>query len=201
MAFGESRLDGRLGGAKQIKRGIEFIFIDMAEIEHGPQRMDGRLGAQLPGCCELGRGLDHPRDDEGQGELGKPLRLARQKSIKPELVSHAKDGGDMAMRRRALDLDTVGRRDQLLILEEAPQGIDLGVRPMREIGERARLHLVALAIAFAQQDGRWRIAIRDASDEHGQENHSSRRVASKINQLHAYINSQIHPSSRQFKPL
>ena len=145
--------------------------------------MDGRLGAQLPSCCELGRGLDHSRNDEGQGELGKPLRLARQKAIKPELVSHAKDGGHMAMRRRALNLDTVSRRNQLLILEEAPQSIDLGVRPMREIGERARLHLVALAIAFPQEDRRRRIAIRDASDEHRQENHSSWRLATKINQI------------------
>lgn len=73
----------------------------------------------------------------------------------------------MAVRQRAGDLEALGtERHEGLAGEHPAQAVDLRLQPVGEVGERARLDLAALAIALTQQDGRRRIAVRDARDVH-----------------------------------
>src|SRR5713101_3193593 len=73
------------------------------------------------------------------------------------------------------------RRGHRLVAQHPPQRLDLRRRPIRQIGQRALLDLVAVAIAFAQQDRGWRIAIGNALDVHGElESSRIRKVKNKI---------------------
>src|SRR5712664_1425157 len=73
------------------------------------------------------------------------------------------------------------RRGHGLIAQHPAQRFDLRGRPIRQIGERALLDLVAVAIALAQQDRRRRIAIRNALDVHGKlESLQTREVKNKL---------------------
>src|SRR5467141_3409230 len=60
------------------------------------------------------------------------------------------------------------RRGHRLVAQHPAQRLDLRRWPIGQIGERALLDLVAVAIAFAQQDRRRRIAIGNALDVHGE---------------------------------
>src|SRR6516162_11709779 len=60
---------------------------------------------------------------------------------------------------------------------------------MRKVSERAPPEFVAVAIALAQQNRRWGIAIRDAFNVHGQlESLRFKRVKQKIEKLHGKPN-------------
>ena len=72
----------------------------------------------------------------------------------------------MAMREAADNLKGVFRRHQELATEYTSQGVELGWRPIREIGQGPGFDLPALAVAFAQQDRRWRGAIGNGCDIH-----------------------------------
>src|SRR5271166_3502678 len=50
--------------------------------------------------------------------------------------------------------------------EHPAQAVDLRLRPIGDVGERARLDLAALAIALAQEHGGRRITVWDARDVH-----------------------------------
>jgi hypothetical protein len=153
MALGERRLDLGLRLAKEVERGVKLVLIHSPEFKRRPQRMSrGRL-AQLPSRRELGRRLDHPRHDHSQRKLRKPRWRARQKLVETELFGHAEHGGHVTVRKRALDPKRVPRDKGRLAFQHAAKRLYLGVRPTREIGERARLHLAAVAIALAQQNG------------------------------------------------
>jgi hypothetical protein len=52
-------------------------------------------------------------------------------------------------------------------LQEAAEGLDLVLGPMREIGERTLVGLFALAPAFAEEDGGRGVAVGDDLDVHG----------------------------------
>ena len=72
----------------------------------------------------------------------------------------------MAMREAADNLKGVFRRHQEIATEYTPQGVELGRRPIREIGQGPGFDLPALAVAFAQQDRRGRGAIGNGCDIH-----------------------------------
>jgi hypothetical protein len=110
--------------------------------------------AQLARGRELGCRLDHPGDDQRQRQPGQPLGPARQQPVEAELLGHAEHRRDMAVRQGALDRQPLRRRHHGLALEDPAQRFDLGRRPAREIGERARLDLAVIAIALAQEDRR-----------------------------------------------
>ena len=55
----------------------------------------------------------------------------------------------MAMREAADNLKGVFRRHQELATEYTSQGVELGWRPIREIGQGPGFDLPALAVAFA----------------------------------------------------
>ena len=138
MAPRERRLDLRLRRAQQIEGSIELVLIDRTQPEHGAERMHSTRLAQLARGRELGRRLEHPGDDQRQRQSGLALRALRQQAREAELAGHPEHHGDMAVRQRAQDLEALHRRREPLALEHPPQRLDLGVRPLREVGKGAR---------------------------------------------------------------
>ena len=68
----------------------------------------------------------------------------------------------------AVDLEAIGGDQQPLAAQHPLQRLDLGSGPVGEIGQRAGLDPTTLAIAFAQEDGGRRTAVRHARDVHDQ---------------------------------
>src|SRR5262249_35335063 len=100
---------------------------------------------------------------------GPPLRSVRQDLVEPEPAHRPERGGDMAVRQRAGDREALfAERNEPLPGQHPPQALDLGLRPIGDVGERARLNLALFAIALTKQHGRRRIAVREARHVHDQ---------------------------------
>jgi hypothetical protein len=111
--------------------------------------MRRRRRAQLPRRRQLGRRLDHAGDDQ----RGQPQRPLRQQPVKTDPAQRAKHRSNVAMRQRPLNLTTIRRSEKRLTAQHPPERLDLGIRPMREVGECAALDLAALAPVLAQEHG------------------------------------------------
>ena len=170
VALGEDLLDAGLAAAQKVEGGVELVLVDLGpEAEHGAERVGGGRLAELARGRELGGRLDDPRHDHGEDQLGPALRPLRQHLVEPEPAHRPEHGGDMAVRQRAGDLEALGgERHEGLPGQHPAQALDLRLRPVGDVGERARLDLAALAIALAQQDGGRRNRGWDARDVHDQ---------------------------------
>src|SRR6266704_2910792 len=71
-----------------------------------------------------------------------------------QLAGRAEDGGDVAVRQAAGDLErpVQARGGRRLPLEHPGQGLDLGLGPGGQVGQGPVLDLPGLAVAFPQQD-------------------------------------------------
>ena len=169
VAFGEDFLDVGLAAAQEVEGGVEFVLVDSAEVQHRAERVGGGRLAELARGGELGGRLDDPRHDHRQDQLGRTVRPLRQHLVEPEPAHRPERRGDMAVPQRAGDLEALfADRHEGLAGQHPAQALDLRLRPIGDIGQRARLDLAALAIALAQQDGGARITVRDARDVHEQ---------------------------------
>jgi hypothetical protein len=96
--------------------------------------------------------------------------------------------GDMAMGKRAEDLEGLLAGDQIFTFQEAAQEIDLRGRPGGEIGESALLDPGADTDGFAEEDGRRGVSIGDGLDVHGSMIQLTRRhYKAKMSYIHGYI--------------
>src|ERR1700749_2602150 len=95
----------------------------------------------------------------------------------------------MAMRQCADDLQRLGaRRHNHAALEQGAQSLDPLARPIGQVQQGPLLDLAILAVGLAQQDGRRRIAVRDALDVHGFDNATPKPpYLDKNSYLHGYI--------------
>jgi hypothetical protein len=113
-------------------------------------RVRGKWGANLPRAV-----IEHQaavaQVTFGQRQFREPRRGFRQEAVEVKLFRHAEHGGDMTVRQRALDAQIVDGQRHRFVLQDTAEGLDLGVRPIGEIGDGARPDLAAIAIAFAQQ--------------------------------------------------
>ena len=84
-----------------------------------------------------------------------------------ELAHHAQRSGHMAVRQGAQDLHQLARAaDHGAASEEHAQAVDQSGRQLAEIGDRALMNAVFLAMALAQENRRSRLCIRDKIDGH-----------------------------------
>src|SRR5580693_3313104 len=167
VALGEDLLDAALAAAQEVEGGVEFVLVDLAQAEHGADRVSGGRLAELARGRQLGGRFNDPRHYHGEDQLGPALRSLRQRFVEPEPAHRPEHGGDVAVRQRTGDLEALGsERREGLAGEHPAQAVDLRLRPVGDVGERARLNLAALAIALAQEDGGPRIAVWDARDVH-----------------------------------
>ncbi len=167
MALGERLLDAPLVRQQPIERRVEFLLADGIEAEHRPERGRGGCGIELAGRGQLRTRLDHASNDEGQHQVGQPSRcLGGEQPVEPNPPRRSQHRRDMAVRQRAQHRQSTLTRLRHLVAQHPAQRLDLRCRPVREVGKGARLDLVADAIAFAQEDGGWRISVRDACNVH-----------------------------------
>ena len=150
MTPGEGALDLGLRRQQEIEREIEFVLVDLAELEDGSQRMRRRRHrAELARGDQFGGRLDHAGNDHRQCQLREPAWPARQQVVKTELARHAEHRGDMTVWQRALDLKAIRGSRHGLVFQNPGQRLDLGLGPARQVGQRTGLDPVADAIALA----------------------------------------------------
>ena len=91
-----------------------------------------------------------------------------EEAIETQLVQSAEDGGDVAVRARADDIEGLRQRgaEGGRALQDGAQGVDLGGGPMGEIGDGAVVDFAVFAEALAQEDRGWGVAIGDDGDVH-----------------------------------
>ena len=70
--MGEDLLDAGLAAAQEVEGGVEFVLVDLAQAEHGAERVGGGRLAELARGRQLGGRFDDPRHDHGEDQLGPP---------------------------------------------------------------------------------------------------------------------------------
>ena len=168
MAFGESVFDFLLAQKQPIHGVIELGFLDGGvQTEHGRQRGGGGIGMKAAGSSEFGGGIEDAGDDDGDDQIALGATGAREDRFQKEAANSAESGGDVAVRSRALNVESVGGGDERFALEDTAEGVDLGGGPRREVGEGTFDDLGALAEALAEEDGGRGVAVGDGLYIHG----------------------------------
>ena len=149
-------LDLLLPGRQPVHRLVQVILIAAAHAEDLAQRAGGGLVPQPAGDGQLGVRRDHLRDRHRGHQVPVPGRHRVDQLLQAQLARRAQDGGDVAVRQAAGDLERPvqvrgGRR---LAFQHPGQRVDLGLGPGRQVGQGPVLDLPGLAVAFPQQDRR-----------------------------------------------
>ena len=145
MAAGQFRLDGVLPVPEPVHRGVDVIGSRVRDAEVGAQ---GGIGPPGQGG-QLGAGLDHPGDDQGQGEVPLAARGAEQGGH-AQLLGHGVDGGGVAVRQGPGDGDGAGGGDELLAFEAGVDQVDDVAGQRRQVGDGLVLDLAGVAVGAAQ---------------------------------------------------
>jgi len=155
MAFGQRGLDGGLALQQPVQRGIELVLIDLAEAEHFTKARCGGVRGQRTGGGELGRWIEDPADQQGKDEIAAAIAVKAEDTVKPNLMSGAECGGDVAVRQAPGDSKRVMfGGDDGTPLQYAAQAFDVRCGPIGEIAQGALTDPAVLSIALAQENGR-----------------------------------------------
>ena len=131
------------------------------------ERVAGARRVERTGGCQLGGRIEQAGDDQGQGQLAAALRaLTRQQSVELEPSCGSQGGQNVAMGKRAFDLDSLTGRHQGVAAQRGAQQLDPLRRPVGKIFQGAVFDLVAVAVALAQQDRGAGAAVGDDGDIH-----------------------------------
>lgn len=163
MLLGQPPFDFRFAGQEPVQRVVQLIHIRIFDRELLGQ------GRRLPEPrgAELGAVMEQPVDDHGQDEIPLAGALGRDQGLQSEFSDRPQDGIDMAMREAANRREEVAGTDERLVAQQPAQGINLVLRPVGEVGQGAFADLLALAPAFAEQDGGRGGAVGNGFDVHG----------------------------------
>ena len=110
--------------------------------------------------------MKDPLDDHGEHQIALATPPAGDQFGKLEMVDHIEHDLNVTVRYRAEDAQAVVRRDKPLSFEHATDQSNLLEWQMGDVGERAILDPSVLAIAFAEQIGRRRVAIGNPCHVH-----------------------------------
>src|ERR1700722_17148715 len=155
MTFGQRGLDGRLTLQQPVQRGIELVLIDLAEAKRFAEARCGSGGGQRTRGGELGRWIDDPPDQQGKDEIAPAIAVRAEDTVKPDLVSGAECGGDVAVRQATGDGEgVVLGGDDGAAFEHTAQAFDVGSWPVGQIAESTLTDLAVLSVALAQENGR-----------------------------------------------
>jgi hypothetical protein len=154
---GQRVLDRVLPGGQVIHRRVQVILVTRPQVQHLARGAGRGFLPEPAGDGQLGVRRDDLRDRHRGHQVPVPRRLGVDQLGQAQLAGRAQDGGDVAVRQAAGDLERPVETDggRRLALEHPGQGVDLGVGPGRQVGQGAVLDLALFAVAFPQQDG-WR---------------------------------------------
>jgi hypothetical protein len=168
VPFGESIFDAVLPLEEPVEGVIELgLFDRIVQTEHGSQRRDGGFQTESASGGQLGGGFENAGDDHGDNQISLGATGARKDRLQAEVTKSADRSGDVTVRSRALNLESVGGGDEGLAFEDTTESVDLDGRPSRKIGEGALDDSAIVAGALAKEDGRRGIAVRDGFHVHG----------------------------------
>ncbi len=118
-------LDPALTIEQPVEHRKHLVAADPSQAENGAEAGSGRLGCQLACRRQLGRRVEHPRDDGSQSEIPLAACAAVQDQGQSQLTAQAQHGADMAMGQRPMDDESLARiRDNPASLEHQPDGLD-----------------------------------------------------------------------------
>jgi hypothetical protein len=83
------------------------------------QRAGGGLRIQAAGRGQLGPRIEDASGNESADEIALGATSTREQIVQAEMAKSAEDGGDMAMRKRAEDLEGLRAGDQIFTLQDA----------------------------------------------------------------------------------
>ncbi len=162
MTLGKFVLDTLLSLKQPIQGRVEFIHIRIPHAQLLGQ--GGRL--PQPGGSQLRTGMQDPLDDHGHHQIALSARATGNQRFQSQPTEHGKHRMHMPVRQGTDDAKGLVCGDERFPFEDSAEQFNLLQRQGRKVGQGAVLHLAVFAIAFAQQVGRWRVAIGDFSDVH-----------------------------------
>ena len=126
-------------------------------------------GGDVPpaGHGQLAVGPQDLSGDHGLDEVAPPRALGAEQLGEAELAHGLSHGLDVPLLPRVDVLEEFVDGDEFFALEDTPHRLDLVLGQPGEIGDGALLDLLAVAPTLAEQDGRWRIAVGNVLDVHG----------------------------------
>ena len=136
--------------------GVEFLLADRPQFQQRAKRGGRGRGVELPRGGQLGGGIDDAGEDHRQDQRGQAggRLTGGQQAIEADLASDAQHRGDVSVRQAAQHRQPLGGAAQHLVAQHPAQPLDLGERPVRQIGQGSALDLAVLSVAFPQQVGR-----------------------------------------------
>jgi hypothetical protein len=160
--------DAGLLRKQPVHGGIEFIFGRGIEMEELGKRAAEGIGVKGARGGKFGSWFENAGNDHGQDQITMMAGLFVDDGVEMQSMESAEDGGDMAVRAGADDVKGLGERsaDGGGTLEDGAEGIDLGRRPMRKIGEGAVEDFAVLAEGFAEEDGGRGVAVGYGGNVH-----------------------------------
>ena len=168
VLFGQSSLDAGLLRQQPIHGLIEFILGDRIEMEELPQRTAESVGVKSARGGKFGSRSEDTGGDHRQHQITIAVGILVEETVEMQFADGAEDGGDMAVRAGADDVEGLWQRgtDGSGALQDGAQGVDFGWGPVGEIGDGSVADFAVVTEALAQEDGGRGIAVGDDGDVH-----------------------------------
>jgi hypothetical protein len=147
---------------------VEIILRNGIEVEQFAQGASEGIGVKGARGGEFGSWLENTGDDHGDDGIALPAGMLVDELVELQTVQGAKDSGDVAVRARADDVEGLRKRGAQGsgAFQNGAEGVELGRRPIREIGEGAVADLAVETEGLAEEDGGRGVAIGDSGDVH-----------------------------------
>jgi hypothetical protein len=126
------------------------------------------IGVKSARGGEFGGGFQNAGHDHGHDQIEFAAGMFVDESVELQLAEGAEDRGNVAMRTGADDVESSRKRraDGSGAFQDGAESLDLGGRPMREVGEGAVLDLAVAAKGLAEEDSGRGVAVGDVGDVH-----------------------------------
>ena len=161
----EALLDPRLPSQQPVEHRQHLVARHGAQAQQRAQAGGRRRLRQLPGGCQLGTRLEHPRRNGGQGEIALSTADAVQDARQAQLSAGPEHRAGMAVRQRAAERDRVVRLlEGDAALDHQADAFDDFRRQAGEVGNGLLADALAFAPSLPEQDGRGACAIGNALD-------------------------------------
>ena len=152
--------------------GVKIVLVDLPERQRLGQRVARGVRRQAPGGRQLGTRIENAGDDHRQHASALGRVRAGDRTVQAQFAQRPEHGGDMAVRKGALDVEGVLAPDQGLVSQHPPQGVDFLRGPLGEVGQGAFLDFAVFAPALAQENSGRRVSVGDRFDIHGNDDSS-----------------------------
>jgi hypothetical protein len=110
MAFGQGLLDARLLREEPVHRLVKLDFIGGVQVEDLTETVVEGIAVKATSGSEFGSGLDDAGNDHGDDEIALSAWSGIEDVIQVKVTQTTQDGGNMAMRQGAGDVEGVRQR-------------------------------------------------------------------------------------------